>query len=67
MSEVYLTVQDVMPILRMSQAGVYLLVSQQKIPHFRLGSRIRFSLSDLQAWIAEQTSKAKHGNIRGAV
>lgn len=46
-----LTVRDVAAMLRLTEAGVYSLVAQRKIPHFKISNRIRFTRSDVVAWL----------------
>jgi len=48
-----LTVQDVATATRLSVSFVYKLVERQAVPHHRIGSQIRFTLEDLERWLAE--------------
>ena len=34
---------------------IYKMVSQRRIPHIKLGSRVKFSLEQLDKWIAQNT------------
>lgn len=48
---VLLTVREVAALLRLTEAGVYSLVAQRKIPHFKISNRVRFTRSDVVAWL----------------
>jgi excisionase family DNA binding protein len=43
------TVQEVADFLRVSRQTVYMMVKNGKIPHFRVGSKVRFKRSDIEA------------------
>lgn len=47
-----LTVADAAELLRVGRNKLYELVSENKIPHRRLGRAIRFSRAALLAWLA---------------
>lgn len=51
--EVLLTVDDVAALLGMTRKGVYAMVSSRRIPHFKVSNRVRFSRSDVVAWLHE--------------
>jgi excisionase family DNA binding protein len=46
-----LTAEEVAELLRMSPAWVYAQTRGRRIPHIRLGRRVRYRCSALDAWI----------------
>ena len=44
-----LTVEEVAKYLRVSRQTVYALVRANKIPHFKVGNKVRVKRSDLEA------------------
>jgi putative molybdopterin biosynthesis protein len=49
MHENPLTVDEVAKILRVSRQTIYVLCKEGKIPHFKVGSKLRFKEADIQA------------------
>jgi excisionase family DNA binding protein len=49
MHETPLTVDEVAKILRVSRQTVYVLCKEGKIPHFKVGTKLRFKAVDIQA------------------
>jgi putative molybdopterin biosynthesis protein len=49
MHENPLTVDEVAKILRVSRQTIYVLCKEGKIPHFKVGSKLRFKETDIQA------------------
>jgi excisionase family DNA binding protein len=43
------TVPEVAEFLRVSRQTIYMMVKNGKIPHFRVGSKVRFKRSDIEA------------------
>jgi excisionase family DNA binding protein len=44
-----LTVPEVAKMLRISRQTIYNMVRANKIPHFRVGSKVRFNRADIEA------------------
>ena len=44
-----LTVPEVADLLRMSRQTIYNMIRAGKIPHFRVGNKVRFSRADIEA------------------
>ena len=44
-----MTVQEVADVFRVSRQTVYVMVRTGKLPHFRIGSKVRFKRSDIEA------------------
>jgi len=44
-----MTVPEVAKLLRMSRQTIYNMIREGKIPHFRIGSKVRFNRADLDA------------------
>jgi hypothetical protein len=49
MHETPLTVDEVAKILRVSRQTIYVLCKEGKIPHFKVGAKLRFKAADIQA------------------
>ena len=47
--ETTLTVQEVAKLLRMSRQTIYNLIREGEIPHFRVGSKVRFNRTDINS------------------
>lgn len=45
--EASLTVQEVAKLLRMSRQTIYNLIREGAIPHFRVGTKVRFNRADI--------------------
>ena len=43
------TVPEVAEFLRVPRQTIYMMVKNGKIPHFRVGSKVRFKRSDIEA------------------
>lgn len=44
-----LTVPEVAKMLRMSRQTIYNMIRAGKLPHFRVGNKVRFNRSDIEA------------------
>lgn len=44
-----LTVDEVAKILRVSRQTIYVLCREGKIPHFKVGTKLRFKRADIEA------------------
>jgi len=53
-----LTVKEVSELLRVHQTTVYKLVKEGRIPAFRIGSDLRFSLDLIVRWMAARSTGA---------
>lgn len=58
MKEQTLTVQETADFLGVHRDTIYSMVRQKQIPHFRVRSRIFFTKSTLESWIAQQEEQA---------
>lgn len=47
----YLTVRQVAELLQLSVGGIYNMVAARRIPHIKLGNRVRFLRADVVAWV----------------
>lgn len=59
MVEKLLTVPEASQILNLSVSKVYKLVSDCSITHIKLGSSVRFKISDLETFMEEHTIRKK--------
>jgi excisionase family DNA binding protein len=50
-----MTVKEVADFLRVSRQTVYVMVKEGKIPHFRVGSKVRFKRADIMALTTPST------------
>jgi len=44
-----LTVDEIVKILRVSRQTIYVMCKEEKIPHFKVGTKLRFKKSDIDA------------------
>lgn len=44
-----LTVPEVAKLLRVSRQSVYIMLRTGKLPHFRVGNKVRFNRADIEA------------------
>lgn len=51
-----LTVQEVAPLVRLSEQGLYRSIREKQFPAIRIGNHIRIPESLLQLWISQQLS-----------
>lgn len=52
--EVLLTVDEVAPMVRMSDQGLYRAIREKQFPAIKIGSQIRIPESAVNAWIESQ-------------
>lgn len=50
-----LTVPEVAQMLRVSRQTIYNMIREGKIPHFRVGSKVRFNRKDVEAFMQPVT------------
>jgi excisionase family DNA binding protein len=66
-----LTVREVSEMLHISPATVYKLISEGRIPTFRIGTEWGFQRDQIVHWIAEQTMKrfsvSRAANARASI
>jgi len=53
----FLTVPDICLILDMKKSGIYNLIFQKKIPHFKRGGRLYFDTKEIDNWIRSDRRK----------
>ena len=61
MQEKLLTVEQIATYLKVDKFTVYRLVSQKKIPAFKVGNQWRFKRKLIDAWLV------KNSNLNGSV
>lgn len=59
MNEKILTARAVADILQVNRETIYRLVHANELPHFRVGSAIRFRETDIENWMAGKSVIAK--------
>lgn len=50
-----MTVMEVAQFLRVSRQTIYNMVRDGKVPHFRVGNKVRFKRADIEALTQPQT------------
>ena len=55
-AEMVMTVKEVAKYLRVNQRTVYRLAVDRKLPGFKVGATWRFKRSDIDGWIAAQST-----------
>ena len=50
-----MTVKEVADILNLSEREIYKLAASNQIPHFRVGSSVRFDPASVLAWVEART------------
>ena len=61
MQENLLTADQVANYLKVDKFTVYRLVSQKKIPAFKVGSQWRFKRTMIDAWLLKNSNLGKNG------
>lgn len=56
-----MTVKEVADFLRVSRQTVYTMVRQGKLPHFRIGNKVRFKRSEIEAMTNTNTGVRDDG------
>jgi len=46
-------IDELSKYLQLSASGIRKLVRERKIPHFRVGNRIRFDVKNINLWLEE--------------
>lgn len=60
-AEMVMTVKEVAEYLRVNQRTVYRLATDRKLPGFKVGATWRFKRSDIDGWIAAQSTAHTDG------
>lgn len=59
MTDDILTIKDLAKYLKLNEKTAYRLVSDGKIPGFKVGGSWRFQRSDIQTWMEAQSNKSR--------
>ena len=62
-----MTIGEVADYLKVTERTIYRLAGAKQIPAFKVGGSWRFSRSDIDAWIKDQSSVAGAGNANKEV
>lgn len=57
MDEVYLSVKDMVKTFQMCKDKVYDMCANGELPYYRVGGSLRFSVKEIEAWLAENKNK----------
>ena len=61
MTDDILTIKELAEYLKLNEKTAYRLVSEGKIPGFKVGGSWRFQRAEIQNWIKAKSSEAKEG------
>lgn len=61
MEHLPLTVDEVAKILRVSRQTIYVLCRDGKLPHFKVGNKLRFHKADIIALTKTNKGEVTHG------
>ena len=59
MNDEILTIKEVADYLKVNERTIYRLAASKRIPAFKVGNAWRFRLSEIDAWISDQSSQGK--------
>lgn len=62
-----LTLDEIAAYLRAGKRTIYRLAASGKIPAFKLGGTWRFSRSDIESWIKQQSASSPERTARKAL
>ena len=54
-----LTLDEISKYLKISKSTIYMLTSNSRIPHFKVGKQLRFRKSGIDKWADELESTSK--------
>jgi len=57
--EKLLTVEEIAEYLKLRPSTIYQWTHQGFIPHIKLGSRVRFRVSQIERWLESRATKGK--------
>lgn len=61
-----LKIPDLIEMLQLSASMVYKMVERDEIPHYRIGSAIRFDRAEIREWLKQYHRPAKPASIASA-
>ena len=61
MTDDILTIKELAEYLKLNEKTAYRLVSEGKIPGFKVGGSWRFQRAEIQDWIKAKSNEAKEG------
>ena len=56
-------IKDVSSYLKISVSEIRKLVKQNKIPHFRVGNRIKFDINSINLWVENMERKQREKSL----
>ena len=59
----YITVDELSEYLRVHKTTIYRMLTQRKLPAFRIGSDWRFSLETIKQWQLDQIKTETRGDL----
>ena len=61
-----LKIPDLIEMLQLSASMVYKMVGRNEIPHYRIGTAIRFDRAEIREWLKQYHRPAKSASIASA-
>ncbi|HOY89525.1 MAG TPA: helix-turn-helix domain-containing protein [Bacillota bacterium] len=61
-----LKIPDLIEMLQLSASMVYKMVERNEIPHYRIGTAIRFDRAEIREWLKQYHRPAKSASIASA-
>lgn len=55
-----MTIKEVAEMTQLSVSHIYALVSKSEIPHFKIGSAVRFTENDITNWLRSKRVYTKY-------
>jgi excisionase family DNA binding protein len=55
MNQQFITVKELAAIIRLAPSSIYVLVTQNCIPHYKIGGRVFFKVDEIERWLATQS------------
>lgn len=62
-----LTIKEVADFLKVTERTIYRLAAAHKIPAFKVGGTWRFSRTDIDQWIKQQTAEGLGSGASGSL
>ena len=54
--EELMTIEELSDFLKISKSGIYNLIYRKKIPHVKIGQRVRFQRKTIEKWLENSTN-----------
>lgn len=58
-----LNLKEILDYLSISESMLRKLIREKRIPHFRIGNRIKFNLNEINKWIEKNQEKESQNSL----